>query len=355
MDETSFRWNSKCNGIERKTVANGRANEQRLFSATNSLHIGNVNPFFLLCETHHYTDSPNMFCFANESIARPSTVYLPILDEDSMAFDEASPPKKRWQQQSCSSTPSPISFTLDANQWRHQNVLVLDCQNSNTYLMGTILDISNSHLVTVSLRDQSTSTLTIDLTRPICNHLPSIIIDNIPACQDLLVGTDVCVRQMKSNSISPFQLARIRGKHPTRLEFAVDLKDSNNNQEQEEKTDHDETIQDEKWFIRQHIRLLIEPWHEELRLFRENLPKATLFRPISVEVSNRKPETNDQPQQNSSSTSSSPEQQQQSAFPTPPIENKDEDDEEVERELQNDQQAVNKLQGIKKGDIFTMG
>jgi len=48
--------------------------------------------------------------------------------------------------------------------------------------------------------------------------------------------------------------------------------------------------------------------------------------------------------------------QQQIAFPTPPIEHKDEDDEEeVDRELSKDQQAANKLQGIKKGDIFTMG
>lgn len=293
-----------------------------------------------------------MFCFANEYV-ESTFVYLIILDEDSMAFDEASPPKKRWQQQSCSSTPSPTSFTLDANQWRHQNVLVLDCQNSNTYTMGTILDISNSHLVTLSLRDQSTSTLTIDLTRPICNHLPSIIIDNIPACQDLLVGTDVCVRQMKNESIHQFQLARIRGKHSTRLEFTVNFKDSNNNQEQDEKIDQIQSIQDEKWFIRQNIRLLIEPWHEELRLFRENLSKSTLFRPISVETSNRTSETNDQ-QENSPSPSETA--SQQSAFPTPPIENKDEDDEEVERELQKEHQAANnKLQGVKKGDIFTMG
>jgi hypothetical protein len=38
------------------------------------------------------------------------------------------------------------------------------------------------------------------------------------------------------------------------------------------------------------------------------------------------------------------------------MEHKSEDDEEVERELQKTKQTTtNKLQGIKKGDIFTMG
>jgi hypothetical protein len=253
-----------------------------------------------------------------------------------MAYDEASPPKKRWQQQSCSSTPSPTSFTLDANQWRHQSVLVLDNHNFNTYHMGIILDIIDSHIVTISLRDSSSSSpLIIDLTRPICNNLPSIIIDNIPACQDLLIDTKVCVRRIKNSKINQFIRGRIRAKHPTRLEFSIDLFDSNNN-------NHDENDDEDNLFTRQNIRLLIEPWHEELRLYRDNL---SMFRPISVEL----PINNSNEEQ--------PPQQQKTAFPTPPIEHKDEDDEEVERELEKEQQqqAVNKLQGIKKGDIFTMG
>ena len=252
-----------------------------------------------------------------------------------MAYDEVSPPKKRWQQQSCSSTPSPTSFTLDANQWRQQNILVLDTQNPNIYNMGTILDINDSHLVTVSLRDQQTSTIIVDLSRPICSQLPSIIIDNIPACQDLVIDTQVCVRRIKNSKIDQFQCGRIRAKHPTRLEFDIDFKDSNNNHHQENHND------DEQWFTRQNIRLLIEPWHEELRMFRENISMSTMFRPISVDL----------PANNNNNT----DEQQKIAYPTPPIEHKDEDDEEVERELQKDEQTNLKLQGIKKGDIFTMG
>jgi hypothetical protein len=250
-----------------------------------------------------------------------------------------SPPKKRWQQQSCSSTPSPPSsssssppFVLDANQWRHQSVLVLDEHNINVYHVGTILDIIDSHLVKISLRDEQSSEITIDLSRPICNHIPSIIIDNIPACQELVIDSQVCVRRIKNSKINQFQCGRIRVKHPTRLEFSIDSKDPNNN--------HNENDEEDQWFTRQNIRLLIEPWHEELRLYRENLSISTMFRPISVELSTNNP--NDD--------------QQQIAFPTPPIEHKDEDDEEdVDRELPKDQQAANKLQGIKKGDIFTMG
>jgi len=257
-----------------------------------------------------------------------------------------SPPKKRWQQQqSCSSTPSPTSFTLDANQWRQQNILVLDNQNLNIYNMGMILDIIDSHLVTVSIRDQQTSTITVDLSRPICNHLPSIIIDNIPACQDLVVDTQVCVRRIKNSKINQFQCGRIRSKHATRLEFSIDFKDSNNNNHNEISQDENNQVEDDdQWFTRQNIRLLIEPWHEELRLYRENLSMPTMFRPISLDIPNNN-NNNDEQQQ----------QQQQIAFPTPPIEHKDEDDEEVERELQKDEQKNNKLQGIKKGDIFTMG
>jgi hypothetical protein len=137
-----------------------------------------------------------------------------------MAHDDVSPPKKRWQQRSCSSTPSPTSFTLDANQWRQQNVLVLDQQNSNIYNMGMIMDINDSHLVTISLRDhQSSSSIIIDLSRSIGNHVPSIIIDNIPACQDLVIDTEVCVRRLKNSKINQFQCGRIRAKHSTRLEF----------------------------------------------------------------------------------------------------------------------------------------
>jgi hypothetical protein len=252
-----------------------------------------------------------------------------------MAYDEVSPPKKRWQQQSCSSTPSPTSsFTLDANQWRQQSILVLDKQNSNIYNMGMILDINDSHLITISLRDQQISTIIVDLYRPICSHLPSIIIDNIPACQDLVIDTQVCVRRIKNSKINQFQCGRIRAKHSTRLEFAIDFKDSNNNHHQENNND------DEQWFTRQNIRLLIEPWHEELRLYREN---QSMFRPISVDL----------PANNNNNNT---DEQQKIAFPTPPIEHKDEDDDdEVERELDKEEQTNIKLQGIKKGDIFTMG
>lgn len=275
-----------------------------------------------------------------------------------MAHDEVSPPKKRWQQQSCSSTPSPTPFTLDANQWRHQNILVLDNQNLNIYNMGMILDINDSHFVTISLRDQQSSTITIDLSRPICNNLPSIIIDNIPACQDLVIDTQVCVRRNKNSKINQFQCGRIRAKHPTRLEFAIDFKDSNNNNHNDINHDENEQEDDEQdqWYTRQNIRLLIEPWHEELRLYRENLSMPTMFRPISVDlpIDNQnidERQSTPSPQQKQSQTS----KQQQIAFPTPPIEHKDEDDEEVERELQKQEQTNNKLQGIKKGDIFTMG
>jgi hypothetical protein len=252
-----------------------------------------------------------------------------------MAHDDVSPPKKRWQQRSCSSTPSPTSFTLDANQWRQQNVLVLDQQNSNIYNMGMIMDINDSHLVAISLRDHQSSSITIDLSRSIGNHLPSIIIDNIPACQDLVIDTEVCVRRLKNSKINQFQCGRIRAKHSTRLEFLIDFKDSNNNNHNE--INQNENNEDDQWFTRQNIRLLTEPWHEELRLYRENLSMSTMFRPISVDL----PIINNT-------------DDQQIAFPTPPIEQKDEDDEEVERELQKEQ-TNNKLQGIKKGDIFTMG
>lgn len=260
-----------------------------------------------------------------------------------MAYDDVSPPKKRWQQQSCSSTPSPVSFTLDANQWHHQSVLVLDQQNPIIYNMATILDINDSHLVTVSLRDQQqqqSSNILIDLSRPISNSLPSIIIDNIPACQDLLINTQVCVRRNKNSKSNQFQSGRIQAKHPTRLEFAIDFKDSNNNHENQQ--NQDENSEEDQWFTRQNIRLLIEPWHEELRVYRENLPNSTVFRPISVDLPTNHPKDEQ-------------EQPQKVAFPTPPIEQKDEDDEEVERELEKAEQTNNKLQGIKKGDIFTMG
>jgi len=251
-----------------------------------------------------------------------------------MAYDDTCPPKKRWQQQSCSSTPSPslISpFILDANQWCHQSVLVLDNKNPNIYHLGVILDIIDSHLITISLRDEQLSPVTIDIHQPISNKFPLIIIDNIPACQDLLINTPVCVRGVKNENTNQFLCGRIRTKHPTRLEFSIDFKYSNTNN-----CEDSIKIEDEIWFTRQNIRLLIEPWHEELRLHQETLSIKTMFRPISVDL---------------------PINDQQIAYPTPPIEHKDEDDEEVERELQKNKQqtTVNKLQGIKKGDIFTIG
>ena len=128
-----------------------------------------------------------------------------FVDEHSMAYEDVSPPKKRWQQQqSCSSTPSPVPFQLDANQWRQQNILVLDQDNLNIYHMAMIVDINDSHRVRVSMRDQTVLSTIIDLSRPICSHLPSIIIDNIPACQDLLVDTPVCVRRNKTDQINQF-------------------------------------------------------------------------------------------------------------------------------------------------------
>lgn len=279
-----------------------------------------------------------------------------------MAFDDASPPKKRWQQQSCSSTPSPSSFTLDANQWRDQSVLVLDKQNVNLYHMGVILDIIDSHLVTISLREPFAPSMTIDLARSTCQHphqLPLIIIDNIPACQDLLIGTEVVVRRIKNSKIYEFLCGRIRAKHPTRLEFAIDFKDSNNNHQQQhgevKSSDNDDDDNEEQWFTRQNIRLLTEPWHEEIRLFRENLSMSSMFRPISVDLPRNKTPSEDQQQPEVAAAAAAASTTQPSAFPTPPIEGKDEDDEEVERELQKDQLAANKLQGIKKGDIFTMG
>jgi len=249
-----------------------------------------------------------------------------------MAYDDASPPKKRWQQQSGSLIPSPLlitPFILDATQWRQQSVLVVDNKSPNIYHLGVIIDIIDSHLITISLRDEQLSPVTIDIHEPISNNFPSIIIDNIPACQDLLINTPVCVRGVKNKNINQFLCGRIRSKHPTRLEFSIDFKYLNKNCE-----DFIEN-EEENWFTRQNIRLLIEPWHEELRLHQENLSIKTMFRPICVDL---------------------PINNQQIAYPTPPIEQKDEDDEEVERELQkNKQPTINKLQGIKKGDIFTMG
>ena len=245
-----------------------------------------------------------------------------------MAYDDTSPPKKRWQQQSCSSTPSPSlvsSFILDANQWRQQSVLVLHTKTSNFYHLGVILDIIDSHFVIVSLREEQLPPVTIDIHQPISKDFSSIIIDNIPACQDLLPQTLVCVRGVKDENINQFLCGRIRAKHPTRLEFSIDFEGEIIENKEEE----------EKWFTRQNIRLLIEPWHEELRLHQENLSTKTMFRPISIDL---------------------PIKSKQIAYPTPPIEQKDEDDEEVERELEKTKEStLNKLQGIKKGDIFTMG
>lgn len=258
-----------------------------------------------------------------------------------MAFDETSPPKKRWQQ-SCSTTPPLRSFTLDASQWHHQSVLVFDQYDLNSYRMGVIEDIVDSRKVTVSLKDQSPTTVTVDLASPHSTMLPPIIIDNIPACQDLLVGTDVCVRQEKNSKVHKFICGRIKAKHATRLEFCIDFKDSNNNSKET-------FISDEKdgdnWYTRQHIRLLLEPWHEEMRLFRESGLTSNVFRPITFDLDLIK---NHDQNQNSSPASKTP-------FPTPPIENKDDDDDDIEGELQKPSTGVNKLQGIKKGDIFTMG
>ncbi|UJR13337.1 hypothetical protein I4U23_000355 [Adineta vaga] len=252
-----------------------------------------------------------------------------------MAYDDVSPPKKRWQQQGCSPTPSSSSssFVLDANQWRQQSILVIDKTNPNHYHLGIILDVIDSHLVKISLRDEQSSPITIDIHQLISKQYPSIIIDNIPACQDLVTNTPVCVRQIKSENTNEFFCGRIRSKHPTRLEFSIDFKDENSNRE-----DHQENNEN-IWFTRQNIRLLIEPWHEELRLYQQNL---SIFRPISIEL---------------------PVNNQKNVYPTPPAEQKDEDDEEVERELekceqqqqQQQQQTMNKLEGVKKGDIFTMG
>lgn len=237
-----------------------------------------------------------------------------------MAYDDISPPKKRWQQQNFSTI-----FLLDANQWCHQSVLVLDQNYPNIYNLGIISDIIDSHLIKITLRDQQLSSVTIDIHQSINKDFPSIIIDNIPPCQDLIINTQVCVRQIKNENFNQFLCGRIRAKHSTRLEFLIDFNKLNSNQENNQ----------DIWFTRQNIRLLIEPWHEELRLHQDNIAIKTMFRPVSIDLLIN---------------------QQEIAYPTPPIEQKDEDDEEVERELEkNKSSAINKLQGIKKGDIFTIG
>ena len=233
-----------------------------------------------------------------------------ILDVFDMAYDDPSPPKKRWQQQN--SSPS---FLLDAHQWRQQNILILDQKTFNRYHLGVILDIIDSHLVLVSFNEQSLSSVTIDIHQITQQDFPWIIIDNIPACQDLLPQTRVCVRTIQQENNQEFLCGTIRLKHPTRLEFSIDFKD--------------DLIMEmkDRWFTRQNIRLLIEPWHEEYRLYQENLSTKTLFRPISSEKNDEQIVS--------------------------PIE---QDDEEIEREFQKRKESsLNKLQGIKKGDIFTMG
>lgn len=212
-----------------------------------------------------------------------------ILDVFDMAYDDPSPPKKRWQHQS--SSPS---FRLDAHQWRQQNILILDQNTFDRYHLGVIVDIIDSHLILVSFNDQTLSSITIDIHQITREELPGIIIDNIPACQDLLPQTRVCVRNNQE-----FLCGTIRLKHPTRLEFSIDF--------------HQDLIMEmkDRWFTRQNIRLLIEPWHEEYRLYQENLS-------ISSEKDNEHDDEEDFPKQKES-----------------PINNK--------------------LQGIKKGDVFTMG
>lgn len=225
-----------------------------------------------------------------------------ILDVFDMAYDDPSPPKKRWQQQSSSSL-----FLLDAHQWRQQNVLILDQNSFNRYHLGMILDIIDSHLVVVSFNEQSFPTITIDIHQTNAQDLPLIIIDNIPACQDLLPQTRICVRGIKQE----FLCGRIRLKHPTRLEFSIDFDFFNDEMK-------------DRWFTRQNIRLLIEPWHEEYRLYQENLSTKPLFQSISSDKF-----------------------EGQINSPT------EHDDEDLQKRKESP--INNKLQGIKKGDIFTMG
>ena len=168
-----------------------------------------------------------------------------------MAFDDTSPPKKRWQQQK-------PSFSLDANQWRHQSVLIRDQTSPNIYHLGSILDIIDSHLVKLSFRNEQMPSTTIDIHQSTDNCCPVIIIDNIPACHDLSVDTRVCVRRDVNEDFNRFVCGRIREKHSARLEYSIEFDDSNENQ------------QEDKWFTRQNLRLLIEPWQEELRLFQQN-------------------------------------------------------------------------------------
>ena len=252
-----------------------------------------------------------------------------------MANEDVCPPKKRWQQRSSSprvSSPSPSSFRLDANQWRHQSVLVLDKDHTSVYHQGSILDIIDSHLVEISRRDQQLSAVIIDLQRPISKDFPSIIIDNIPACEDLRIDRLVCVRRTATGEINQFLCGRIRKKHPIRLEFSIDFKDSNNNNNRDPSLGNETDSDEEKWFTRQNIRLLVEPWHEEFCIFQDSLSTGSESRAASTDPSKE----------------SSEQVQERAVEPVSPIARKDEqDDDEEEEKLQN------KFQGVKKGDVFT--
>ena len=253
-----------------------------------------------------------------------------------MANEDVCPPKKRWQQRSRSpsvSSPSPSSFRLNANHWRHQSVLILDKDNAPIYHQGFILDIIDSHLVEISRRDQQLPAVIIDLQRPISKDFPSIIIDNIPACEDLRIDRLVCVRRMATGEINQFLCGRIRKKHPIRLEFSIDFKDSNNNNR--DPSLGDETDKDnETWFTRQNIRLLVEPWHEEFCIFQDSLSTGSESRAASTEPSKESAEH----------------VRERPIEPVSPLARKDDDGDDDD---DDEEKLHNRFQGVKKGDVFT--
>ncbi|CAF0938493.1 unnamed protein product [Didymodactylos carnosus] len=303
------------------------------------------------------------------------------------------PPKKRWQLTQSSSplvlqnnddkTPSKNShFYLDPSQWKHQSVLIL-CDHH--YHMSTIIDINYS-MIDIELKKPINNKLEMKL---YCNFeqslspTPTVILDNIPACSDLKLNTSVCVRIHPTNS--DFVCGIIKEKHPTRLEFSVKFIDGNEQQQ--------------RWFTRQNIRLLIEPWHEELRLFRANTVADVVTsvdneieEEEKININNDDDESEEKLSKtiqsnqdlpndgasssiestigvrsissSSSSTTSSlascavpstpttPNDYLKSSFPTPPLLIEDDSSSGDSRELQ--QQQHSKQQNYQKGDIFEM-
>ncbi|CAF0943326.1 unnamed protein product [Didymodactylos carnosus] len=314
-------------------------------------------------------------------------------------------PKKRWQLSSSSSSSSTAvpatieasvidnndkttltnsTFFLDPLQWKHQSVLIF---YDHRYHMSTIIDI-NCSIIDIELRksinNKSQMKFFCDFFKQNLSPTPIVILDNIPACNDLIINTPVCVRIKPTNSY--FICGIIEEKHPTRLEFLVKFIDEDEQQQQ-------------RWFTRQNIRLLIEPWHEELRLFRENIltvvdnnktiqeDKSIIDGDYDEEVEEKlkKPTelnqnlTNDEPNSSiestiglrsisssSSCTTSSiascavpstpttPNDYLKSSFLTPPPLNDDTSNEDLQEIDQQHSKQQPTQQNYQKGDIFEM-